>query len=225
MRKVLGLYHTSIGKKVLMATTGIVLAGFVLVHMIGNLKIYQGAVKYDAYAVGLREFGAPFLGHGQFLWIARIVLLACVGIHIVAAIQLTRMSWAARPVGYRKGNSLEFSYASRTMRWGGLIVGLFVVYHLLHLTTGTLHPEFEHGAVYANVVAGFSVWWVSAIYVAAMIALGFHLYHGLWSMTQTLAIENPRVKRWRRPVSAAFALVVVVGNISIPVAVLTGVVG
>jgi succinate dehydrogenase / fumarate reductase cytochrome b subunit len=224
MRRVTSLYQTSIGKKISMALTGAVLFGFVLVHMIGNLKIYQGQEKYDAYAKFLREFGYPALGHEQLLWIARIVLLACVGLHILAAYQLTRMSWAARPVKNRKNNDISFSYASRTMRYGGVIVGLFVVYHILHFTTGNVHPDFVVHEVYRNVIAGFRVWWVSLGYIVAMVFLGLHLYHGLWSVTQTLGAANPRILKWRRPVAAATAAIIVLGNVSIPLAVLAGVV-
>lgn len=224
MQRVLTLYSTSIGKKAVMALTGIVLWGFVIVHMIGNLKIYQGPEKFDAYAHFLREFGKPMLGHGQFLWIARIVLLVAVGAHIVAALQTWAMSRSAREVGYNRNQSQSFSFASSTMRWGGVTLLAFIVFHLLHLTTGTVHPDFTDSA-HANVIAGFRVWYVSAFYVLAMVPLGFHMYHGLWSACQTLDINNPRIRELRRPFSAAVAFVVIAGNISIPIAVLTGLVG
>jgi len=224
MQRVLTLYSTSIGKKAVMALTGTVLWGFVIVHMIGNLKVYQGPEKFDAYAHFLREAGKPMLGHGQFLWIARIVLLAAVGAHIVAALQTWLMSHSAREVGYRKKDSQSFSFASSTMRWGGVALLAFIVFHLLHLTTGTLHPHFTDSP-YSNLVSGFRVWYVSAFYVLAMIPLAFHMYHGLWSACQTLDINNPRIRELRRPFAAAVAVVVVAGNISIPIAVLTGLVG
>jgi succinate dehydrogenase / fumarate reductase cytochrome b subunit len=224
MRRVTGLYQTSIGKKISMACTGLILFGFVFVHMVGNLKIYFGQEKFDAYAKFLREFGYPALGHEQFLWIARTVLLGAVLLHILAATQLTLMSWSARPTKNKKRNDISFSYASRTMRYGGVIVGLFVVYHILHLTVGAAHPDFVVHSAYHNVVAGFQIWWVSAIYIATMVFLGLHLYHGLWSMTQTFGFENPRILKWRRPVAAALAAIVALGNISIPLAVLAGVV-
>jgi len=224
MRNAVGLYRTSIGKKILMAGTGILLFLFVLVHMIGNLKIYQGPEKFNAYAEFLREAGYPALGHGQLLWIFRIVLLAAVGVHFVSALQLWLQSRRARPVGYRQFEDQSFSYASRTMRWGGVIIGAFVVYHLLHLTTGTVHPEFEPGSVYRNVVSGFSAWPVSLAYVLAMLPLGLHIYHGLWSGTQTLAVQNPRILLFRRAVAATVAGLIVVGNISIPLSILAGLV-
>ncbi len=222
MGEALGLYRSSVGKKIFMAVTGAVLFSFVLVHMIGNLKIYQGAEKFDAYAEFLREVGYPALGHGQLLWIARAVLLFCVGVHVVAAVQLYLQSRKARRVGYKKFDDLSFDYASRWMRWGGVGLLAFVVYHILHLTTGTAHGSFEYGAAYANVVAGFSVWPASLAYIVAMVLLGLHLYHGLWSLTQTLAFQGPRIKKWRRPVAAAIAIIISVGNISIPLAVLFG---
>ena len=222
MRRALTLYQTSVGKKVAMAASGLVLFGFVLAHMVGNLKIYQGAEKYDAYADFLRAAGSPLFGHNQLLWIARVVLLACVGIHIAAATELWARARRARGGRYEKFEDLSFSYASRTMRWGGVIVLAFIVYHLLHLTVGSVHPDFVAGSVYANVVSGFRRWPVSLAYVVAMIPLGLHIYHGLWSGTQTLALRNSRVLRWRRGFAATVAALIVLGNVSIPVAVLAG---
>jgi succinate dehydrogenase / fumarate reductase cytochrome b subunit len=222
MGETLGLYKSSVGKKIFMAVTGTALFLFVLVHMIGNLKIYQGAEKFNAYAEFLREVGYPMLGHGQLLWIARVGLLAIVGVHVVAALQLYLQSRNARPVAYKKFDDQSFHYASRWMRWGGVGLFGFVVYHILHLTTGTAHQSFEAGAAYSNVIVGFNWWPASLIYIVSMVLLGLHLYHGLWSMTQTLAFHGPRVKKWRRPVAAAIAIVISAGNISIPLAVLFG---
>jgi succinate dehydrogenase / fumarate reductase cytochrome b subunit len=222
MRKALGLYQSTVGKKVFMAVTGAILFLFVFVHMVGNLKIYQGPAKFDAYAEFLREVGYPAFGHGQLLWIARLVLLFCVAVHVVAALQLYFRSRHARSVGYRKFEDLSFDYSSRWMRWGGLALFLFVAYHLLDLTFGTLNPGFVPGSAYHNVVASFRMWHATLIYVAAMVFLGLHIYHGLWSTTQTLGLQGRRVLRWRRPAAAAVALVIVVGNISIPLAVLLG---
>ena len=222
MANALAFSRSTVGKKVMMAATGIVLVLFVVVHMIGNLKIYQGRAKFDAYAEFLREVGHPVLGHGELLWIARIVLLLCLAVHLQAAVQLYLRSRSARDTGYGKFEDLSFSYASRTMRWGGVIVLAFVAYHLLHLTLGTVHPSFDRTSAYANVVSGFRVWPVSAAYIAAMIPLGLHIYHGLWSTTQTLGAEGRRIRQWRRPLAAAVACVVVAGNVSIPVAVLLG---
>jgi succinate dehydrogenase / fumarate reductase, cytochrome b subunit len=153
----------------------------------------------------------------------RLVLLAALVVHVWAALRLARLSRQARPVSYDKQESLVFSYASRTMFWGGIIVGIFVVYHLLHFTWGTVHPDFRYGAVYYNLIVGFQVPLVSAFYILAMIPLGLHMYHGLWSSLQTLGANSPQYNRYRRPFAAAVALAVAVGNASIPVAVLTGI--
>jgi len=225
MNPALDLYGSSIGKKIVMGVSGLMLLGFVVAHMVGNLKIYQGEPKYNAYAEFLREVGAPAFGHGQLLWLARFGLLAAVLVHLFAAAGLWRTGRAARRKGYRKNNDLSFSYASRTMRWGGVIVAAFVIYHLLHLTFGTVHADFRPDSVYRNVVTAFSRWPVALGYVACMIPLGLHIYHGTWSVTQTLGLDGPAIAPFRRAAAAAIALVVTLGNISIPVAVLAGWVG
>jgi succinate dehydrogenase / fumarate reductase cytochrome b subunit len=212
-------FGSTIGKKVVMALSGIVLFGFVLAHMAGNLQLYLGAHALNEYSVFLRE-----MLHGTGLWIARAVLLTAVGLHIWAATSLTLEAWGARPEGYRATHHRESTYASRTMVWSGPILLLFIVYHILHLTLGTVHGSFIEGDVYHNVVAGFSVWPVSAFYIVAMLALGLHLRHGVWSMLQTLGLSHPRWNRLRAAFANLFALVVVVGNISMPVAVLAGLV-
>ncbi len=207
-----------------MAVTGFILVAFVIGHMLGNLHVFEGAERLNTYAVFLRTVGGPVLSREQALWIARIVLLASVVLHIVAAYQLTRRDLAGRPVPYARHRVVQATYASRTMRWGGVIILLFVIYHILDLTTGTVHPDFQPGNVYANVVSGFQVWYVSAFYIAAMVALGFHLYHGTWSMFHTLGINNAKYNRFFRWLSIIVAIVVAAGNISIPLAVLAGVV-
>jgi succinate dehydrogenase / fumarate reductase cytochrome b subunit len=219
------LWGTMVGKKVVMAVTGLVLVGFVIAHMLGNLKIFLGAEAIDTYAVFLRTVGEPLLPYSVFLWLARIVLLTCVALHITAAVQLTRMNWAARPLGYDTKRSIATTYAARTMRWSGVILALFIVYHLLHLTAGSVgfRPgEFRHLSVYHNVVAGFSVWYVALFYIVAMACLCLHLDHGIWSMFQTLGWNNARTTRALQTLSRAVALVVFVGFISVPVAVLAG---
>jgi succinate dehydrogenase / fumarate reductase, cytochrome b subunit len=225
MARAYSMWGSTVGKKIAMAVSGLVLIGFVVGHMIGNLKVYQGPEAFNHYAEGLRLFGAPFFGTNQALWIVRVVLLVAVLVHIVAAVQLTLHSRKARSVGYRKyDNDLVFSYASRTMVWGGVIILLFIVYHILHLTIGNVHPDFIPGNAYHNFVAGFRSVPVSAAYIVAMIPLGFHLYHGFWSMLQTRGANNPQYNRFRRPVAAGLAILVVLGNISFPVAVLAGLV-
>jgi succinate dehydrogenase / fumarate reductase cytochrome b subunit len=225
MKRALSLYDSSVGKKIVMAGSGAILILFVVGHMVGNLKVYWGPEAFNHYAEGLRIFGEPFFGQGQVLWLVRFVLLVSVLIHIWAATQLTLFSRAARRKGYRKFDSLAFSYASRTMVWGGVIILAFVVYHLMHLTFGNAHPDFVPGDAYHNFVVGFRSWPVSVAYIAAMIPLGLHLYHGLWSALQTLGANNPRYNRYRRPTAMAIAAVIVVGNISFPIAVLSGVLG
>lgn len=216
------LFRSAVGKKAVMALSGIVLFGFVLTHMLGNLKAYQGRAAFNAYAEGLREIGVPELPYGGALWIARIVLLGAVLLHIWAAWAVTMESRAARPVGYASAPKSHTSYASRTLRWGGVIILLFVVYHLLHLTFGTVHPDFVEGDAYHNFVAGLRVWWVALFYVAANLALGLHLYHGVWSLFQSLGWSHPRYNPWRRSFAQAFAWIVTLGNISFPLAVLFG---
>lgn len=225
MSSLSNFYRSAVGRKALMAASGIVLFGFVLVHMLGNLKLYQGPEKLNAYAEWLREVGSPLLPHSGLLWIARAVLLAAVGVHVVTAAQLTLRNWQARPQKYRQREVLEATYASRTVRWAGVIIGLYVVYHLAHLTFGWSQPDFIPGDVYHNVVSGFQIWWVSAIYIVAQIALGIHLYHGLWSMFQSLGWwKSSRPPDWRRRFAQVFAWIITLGNLSFPLAVLTGLV-
>ena len=219
MSQARGFVGSTIGRKVIMAVTGAILFGFVLAHMLGNLQVYLGPEAMNNYAVFLRQ-----VLHGTGLWIARVVLLVAVVLHIWSAASLTLTSRRARPEGYRKEKWKESTYASRTMRWGGVILLLFVIYHLLHFTTGTLHQSFIEGDVYHNFVAGFRNVWVSAFYIFAMLALGLHLRHGLWSMCQTLGVSHPRYIRMAHVGAWIFAAIVVIGNISFPLAVLAGIV-
>ena len=216
------LWSSSVGKKILMAVSGLILYGFVVVHMVGNLKVYQGREAFNHYAEGLRTVGAPFFGYGQLLWIARIILLAALFVHLAAVFQLTRQSKAARQHGYKKFEGLEFSWASRTMLWGGLLLLAYVVYHLLHLTFGSVHPNFIPGDAYNNFVVGFQQAPAALAYIVAMIPLGLHMYHGFWSMLQTLGANNPKYNKLRRPIALTLSLLVVLLNISFPVAVLLG---
>ncbi len=217
-----GVTRSLIGKKLIMAVTGLILFMFVVGHLLGNLKVFEGPEHFNAYAEGLRAAGAPFFGRGQLLWGARIILLVSVLAHIWAAIEVTRASWHARPVGYRRLEPSETTYAARTMRWGGVIIFLYVIYHLLDLTFGRANPSFVPGDVYHNVIASFSRWPVSAVYIVAMVFVGLHIYHGLWSAFQTLGWNRPPTFWWRRGAAAAIAAVIAGGYISIPVAVLAG---
>ena len=222
MNRVVSLYRSSVGKKILMGVTGALLFAFVLAHMIGNLKIFFGEASFDAYAEWIREIGYPALPHSGFLWIQRVVLLGAVLVHITAAFQTWSQSRAARTQGYRKLEDLSFSYASRTMRWGGVIIGLFIVYHILHFTTGQAHPDFIPGRAYHNFVIGFQSPLVLGFYLLAQTALCAHLYHGLWSATQTLGLNHPRYNAMRRPIALGIALAIFVGFSTPPVLVFTG---
>jgi succinate dehydrogenase / fumarate reductase cytochrome b subunit len=224
MQKVATLYRSSVGKKILMALSGIVLVGFIVVHMIGNLKVFLGESSFNAYAGFIREVGYPALPHSGALWTIRIALLAAVGVHIVMAVQLWQMSSAARQQRYAKNKDLSFTYASRTMRWGGVIILLFLVYHILHFTTGQAHPDFVLHDAYHNFVTAFQVPWVVLFYVIAQAALCLHLYHGAWSLFQTLGANHPRYNHYRRPFAAALAIGVFVGFVVPPIMVLARVV-
>ncbi|HEX9728192.1 MAG TPA: succinate dehydrogenase cytochrome b subunit [Gemmatimonadales bacterium] len=223
MRHVVTLYRSSVGKKVIMAVTGVVWVGYVIAHMMGNLKAFQGAERIDAYGEFLREVGVPLFGHGEVLLLARVVLIISIGLHVLCAWQLTRMSQVARPVSYRQAPHLELSYASRTMRWGGVMIALFVIFHLMHFTIGNIHPDFVPGGVYHNLVAGFQSWPIAIVYIVAVGALGFHLYHGVWSTFQTLGANHPTYNRYRRWVAAVIAVAVFAGFASVPAAVLAGI--
>jgi succinate dehydrogenase / fumarate reductase cytochrome b subunit len=212
---------SSIGRKVVMALTGAILVGYVLGHLAGNLQVYLPNARESLNAYG--AFLHHFL-HGTGIWVARIVLLAAVILHIWAATSLTLDSRRARPEGYRERQWMESTYASRTMRWGGVIILLFVIYHLLHFTTGTVHPSFIEGDVYSNFVSGFRSVPVSLFYIFAMLALGLHLRHGVWSMFQTLGVSHPRYIALAHSAAWAFAVIILVGNLSFPIMVLAGVI-
>lgn len=234
------LWRSTVGKKTAMAVSGLVMLLYLVVHMLGNLKIFFGAADFDGYAAWLRTIGEPFLHHEWFLWIARVVLVAAVVVHAVAAYQLSRRDLAARPTGYARPSPdhrprprrpapgllrrRRASYAARTMRWGGVILGLFLVWHLLDLTTLTVNPRAEAGHPYANVVASFSTWYGNAVYVVAMLALGLHVRHGFWSAAQTLGANRPGRDRMLKALANALAAVLTAGFLAVPVSVMTGVV-
>jgi len=223
--RLVALWNSVIGKKVVMAVTGGVLILFVIGHMVGNLKIFSGPEEINAYSRFLREVGWPELGYGQLLWIVRSVLIVSVILHIVAASQLTRMNWQARPVGYESRKNVETSWGAVTMRWGGLLLAVFIVFHLFHFTGGMVgfQPgQFEHLMVYQNVVAGFQIWPISLFYIIAMGALCLHLDHGVWSMLQTLGWVNLDNTKSIRAVSRVVALIIFLGFISVPISVLAG---
>jgi succinate dehydrogenase / fumarate reductase cytochrome b subunit len=224
MRRRVSLARSLIGKKIIMAVTGLVLFLFVVGHLFGNLKVFEGPQKFNAYAEGLRTVGAPFFGRAQLLWAMRIALLVSVGAHLWAALAVTRASWRARPVGYRQIEAPETTYAARTMRWGGIIIACYVVYHLLDLTFGPANPSFVPGDAYHNLVASLARPAVAAAYVLAVVAVALHIQHGVWSALQTLGLNQPPTAGWRRGVATVVAVAIGGGYIAIPLAVLAGMV-
>ena len=230
------VYETTIGKKAIMAITGFIYVAFVIGHMVGNLKIFLGQEVLNQYAGFLRTVGEPLFPATFLLWIARIILLVAIVLHIWMAYQLTRADLAARPVKYNTKHVVQATFASMTMRWGGIALLLFIIFHLLHFTFGVVGygppgsatayiPEDPQKgfSTAQNVITGFQNIWVSIIYIVAMVALALHLYHGAWSMFQTLGLNNTRYNGLWRFVATAIAVVVFVGNVSIPLAVITGI--
>jgi succinate dehydrogenase / fumarate reductase cytochrome b subunit len=221
----LDFYRSAIGKKYVMAVTGIIGMLFVLAHMIGNLKMFLGPTEYNDYADFLRALLVPIAPRSVVLWLLRIGLIAALLLHLHAAYSLTVMNHRSRPIKYQSHRDyVAADFASRTMRWTGIIVLLFLFFHLGDLTWGWFNPDFVRGDVYHNIVASLSRAPVALIYIAANIALGIHLFHGAWSLFQSIGSNSPRFNEWRRWFAAAFAAVIVVGNVSMPVAVMAGVV-
>ena len=220
------LYRSALGKKYVMAITGIIGMGYVFAHMIGNLKVYLGPDAIDHYGEWLRTgLLVPIVPETYTLWIMRLVLIAALVLHVHAAYALTVMNRKARPEPYAsRRDYVAADFASRTMRWTGVIVLLFLAYHLADFTWGTVNPGFERGQVYRNLVASFSQPAVAALYIVANIALGVHLYHGVWSLFQSLGVNGRRIAGARRGFAVAFTALIVLGNVSFPVAVLTGIV-
>ncbi|WP_129839236.1 succinate dehydrogenase cytochrome b subunit [Streptomyces sp. RFCAC02] len=216
-------WHSTIGKKAVMATSGLVMLAYLVAHMLGNLKVFFGPDDMNGYAHWLRTIGEPVLHHEWFLWIMRPLLLLAVVAHAVAAAQLSRRDLAARPVKYahRKART---SYATRTMRWGGVILALFIVWHILDLTTGTVNPRGEAGHPYENIVAAFSTWYGNTIYIVAMLALGLHIRHGFHGAAQTLGAGSPTRDRVWKACANVLAVVLTAGFLSVPVGVMTGIV-
>ncbi|MBT2489962.1 succinate dehydrogenase cytochrome b subunit [Streptomyces sp. ISL-96] len=217
-------WGSTVGKKTVMAVSGLIMLMYLVAHMLGNLKIFFGSGEFNAYAHWLRTMGEPLLHYEWALWIVRVVLLAAVVMHGVAAYQLSRRDIKARPSKYVHKRR-RASYATRTMRWGGIILALFIVWHLLDLTTLTVNENAQPGRPYENVVATFSTWYGNVIYLVAMLAVGLHIRHGFWSAAQTLGVGNARRDRILKTMANGLALVLTAGFISVPVAVMTGVVG
>ena len=223
----LRLYRSTIGKKVIMAVTGIILVAFVVLHMLGNLQVFVGAEKMNTYSAFLKSLG-------ELLWLARIILLVALILHVTMAYQLAQRSRLARPLGYERREPQVSTVASRTMRWGGVLILVFVIFHILHFTTGTifpwasrpdaLYPAFSHTDVYGNVIAAFRSPWVVAFYVVVMLFLLLHLFHGAWASLRTLGLARPSPRPLQRQVATVIALVVWLGFTAIPVAVFLGVI-
>ncbi|MFF5425368.1 MULTISPECIES: succinate dehydrogenase [unclassified Streptomyces] len=219
-----GFWSSTIGKKTVMAVSGLIMLGYLVAHVAGNLKVFFGPEEFNAYGHWLRVMGAPVLHHAWGLWAVRVLLLAAVLAHAVSAYQLSRRGIAARPTGYVHRRR-RASYATRTMRWGGVVLALFIVWHVLDLTTGTVHPGgFEAGKPYQNVVDTFSTWYGNVIYLVAMLAVGLHVRHGFWSAAQTLGVGSARRERLLRALADLLALALTAGFVSVPVAVMTGLV-
>ena len=214
MNTLLAFWRSTIGKKVVMGVTGLIGLGFVIGHMAGNLQAFSGEAKIDAYGALL---------HGplhEVLLIARVVLIAAVLLHITAAYQLTMLSRAARPVDYANRKPQVSTLASKTLRWGGVLLLVFIVFHILHFTIGTVHPDFVAGRVYRNLSTGFAVKWVAAFYLVAMVALGMHLYHGAWSSMRTLGLAKQSAHPLKRYLPMVLAVVISFGFAVIPLAFL-----
>lgn len=214
----LALTQTSVGKKVVIAVTGVILFGFLLGHTAGNLQIFMGPEKINSYS--------EFLHHtASLLWGTRIVLLFSIVLHIYFSMSLAMGNSAARPVGYRGRKDQATTYAARTMKWSGPIIAMFLVYHLAHLTAHvTPNYSMSETNCYDNLVYGFQIPWLSAFYIVAQLLLGLHLFHGVWSFTQSIGFDHPRYNNLRRLAAAGITAFIVVGNISIPISILTGVV-
>ncbi|MGH9014647.1 MAG: succinate dehydrogenase cytochrome b subunit [Acidimicrobiia bacterium] len=218
-------YRSAIGKKWVMAVTGVIGMGYVFAHMVGNLHVFEGPGQINEYGEWLRELLDPPFPRTFTLWMLRTVLIVAIALHLHAAYALTRMNRRARPTRYQSDRDyVAATFAARTMRWTGIIVGLFIVYHLLDLTWGAANPGFVRGDVYRNTVASFEQWPVTIAYIVANLALGLHLYHGAWSLFQSVGWNSPRFNPWRRYFATAFAVVVTAGFISVPVAVVVGIV-
>jgi succinate dehydrogenase / fumarate reductase cytochrome b subunit len=217
MGRLTAFWRSLVGKKVIMAATGVILFLFVVGHLLGNLQIFEGPERLNAYSAFLKRTG-------EILWAVRLVLLAALVLHVVASVQVSLASRRARPVAYTVKKSIETSYAARTMIWSGPLIFLYVVYHLAMFTFLVTGPGYSPTDVYRNEVLAFRVPAISAVYVVAILFLGLHLYHGVWSMLHTLGASNPRYRVLRRTVAPAVAIAITAGYIAIPVAVLAGLV-
>ncbi len=218
-------YRSTIGKKIIMGITGLIGIGFVILHMAGNMQVFMGAAKINGYGAML---------HGplaELTWVLRLVLIAAVVLHVLMAYQLWQISNAARPIGYQKKVAQAATLASRTMKWGGVLLLIFIVFHILHFTTDQIDPAGWRGMtdnegqrdVYGNIVASFHIWWVALFYIVAMLALGLHLYHGAWASLRTLGYAKPSPHPLHRRIALVVAVIVWLGFTLLPVGVLAGI--
>jgi succinate dehydrogenase / fumarate reductase cytochrome b subunit len=211
-------YGTTVGKKVAMATSGLIVVGWLVLHMLGHVAVFAGRETYNAYAAFLAD-------NPPLLWGQRLILAAALAVHIHAAFSLWGRNSEARPRAYHQRKDLATNYAALTMRYGGITLLAFIIYHVLHLTvglTGHLGYEFVRGDVYNNLVLGFQRPAVAAFYILAQVALGMHLYHGIWSLTQTLGADHPKYNPLRQYASIGLTLFIVLGFLIVPISVLTG---
>lgn len=218
------LYRSSIGRKVIMAVTGLIWIGFIVFHMYGNTKIFAGREYFNEYAHGLRELGAPLFGHLHLLTLMRGALVVAIVAHVWAAYTLAQKARAARPVKYAVQKSEKSTFASQYIRWGGIAIFFFMIYHLAHLTWGVAHGDFIHGDPYSNVVSAFQSPAAVFVYLVAVTALGLHLYHGVWSMCQTLGFNSKEASPIIRIVSLAIGILIPIGFAAVPLSVLFGIV-
>jgi succinate dehydrogenase / fumarate reductase cytochrome b subunit len=220
------LYRTTIGKKAIMAVTGVVWIGFVIAHLYGNLKAFQGREAFDHYAEGLRTLGEPIFGYLHLLTLVRIVLVVALVLHVWAAYTLFVQARRARPTNYAARRIVQANYASLTMRWGGTVILLFLLFHLAQLTWGVsaISPTFVRGAAYDNLLAAFQFWPITVLYLLAVAALGFHLYHGTWSMFQSLGILDRTFDGVVRALAVALAILVPLGFAAVPIAIQLGII-
>jgi succinate dehydrogenase / fumarate reductase cytochrome b subunit len=219
---ILRFYRTAVGKKWVMAITGAILMSFVLVHLIGNIKLYLSKEELNLYGEALRNMPGHLLPRTWLLWFFRIGLILSFALHIHAAYGLTVINYKARPSADKYKSRRDYvaaDFASRTMRWTGIIVALYLVFHLLDLTWGGANPEYLRGDPYNNVIYSMQRPAVALVYLLANIALGIHLYHGAWSMFQSMGVTNPRINNLRRRFAQAFAAIIIIGNCSFPIAV------
>ena len=218
MSRVRALWSSTIGKKAVMAVTGLIMVAYLITHVAANLTVFQGPATINAYSAFLH-------GTGGALWVARLVLIAALVLHVIAAVQLTARRQAARPVAYAGGREPQVStFASRTIRWGGVLILIFIVYHILHFTLGTVHSSFIEGDPFHNVTTGFGNVLVVLFYELALIAVGLHLYHGVWSSGRTLGVSPPSPRPLKRQLALALALIIWAGFAVIPIAVYAGMV-